>query len=249
MAGLQGTEWSYIGKGSCYLAIKGSTDPLRAVGNVSEITVSASEDKKELPDSQNAGGGMANTLRRPSAVEVSMAMRDFVAENIALATRGAVSEVTSGSVTSEAVTARLDGLTPLAHINPSSVVVTNVAGTTTYVANTDYIVTTGGIFIPATSTIPDDTVVHVDYSYSAQRVVQALVNAGLEYVMRIVGLNEAKSGKPVVVDFHRLIFGPTQELSFIGDDYGTLQVAGDALKDATITGAGLSQYFKVTYVE
>ena len=249
MAGQFGTEFSYIGKGSVYLREKGTATPLRAVGNVSELTLRATEDKKELLDYQSAGGGQANSLRRISAVEITMAMRDFVAENIALAVFGSASAVAGSSVMNEAVVARLDGLTPLAHIGPTSVTVTDVPGTTTYTAGSDYIVSPGGIFIPAGSTISDGDTIHVDYTWGAQREIEALVNAGKDWQLRFVGLNEAKSGKAIVVDIHRARFGPIQEYGLIGDDYATMALSGDALKDTDISGAGISQYFLVTQVE
>ncbi len=248
MAGAQGTEYSYIGKGSLYIVEKGTTNPMRPIGNVDSLSLKATEEKKELKDFQNAGGGNANSLRRIQAVELSMSLRDFVGDNIALAVFGSASAVTGATVTNEAVVARVGGLTPLLHIAPTAVTVTNVAGTTTYVAGTDYVVTAGGIFIPSGSTIPTGDTVHVDYTYAAQTKVEALVNAGKDWVLRFAGLNEAQSGKAVVVDVHRARFGPIQDYALIGDDYAAMALNGDALKDTGITEVGVSQYFKVSYV-
>ena len=248
MAGAQGTEYSYIGKGSVYIAEKGTTTPMRPIGNVDSLSLKATEEKKELKDNQNAGGGTANSLRRIQAVELSMSMRDFVGENIALAVLGSSAAVAGGSVLNEAVVARVGGLTALDHIAPTAVTVTNVAGTVTYAAGTDYNVVAGGIFVPTGSTITDGTTIHVDYTWAAQTEIEALVSSGKDWVLRFSGLNEAQSGKAVVVDVHRARFGPIQDYALIGDDYAAMQIDGDALKDTTITSAGLSQYFKVTYV-
>lgn len=117
-----------------------------------------------------------------------------------------------------------------------------------------YQVTPGGIWVPDAATFglisaTQGVAALVDYTYSAQNVVQALVNAGLEYQMRFVGLNEAHSGKPVVVDVHRQRFGPTAELALISDEYGSMTLKADVLKDTSVIGAGLSQYFEYRYVE
>lgn len=248
MAGSQGTEFSYIGKGSIYIKVKGSTDPLRPIGNCDELTFRPGEEKKTLGDFQNSGGGAANTLRRITGVEMGFRMRDFIGENIALALFGASTNVASGSATNEAVVSRLGSLVPLAKIGPTVTAVTNVAGTTTYVAGTDYEVTAGGLWIPTASAIPAGDTIHVDYTYGAQSVVQALTTAGKDYQMRFSGLNEAQSGKAVVIDVHRFRAGPTQEMALIGDDYAALPVNGDALKDTDVTAGGLSQYFVYTYV-
>lgn len=248
MAGSQGVEYSFIGKGSLYLAEKGSTDPMRPVGNADQLSLKVNEEKKELQDFQNAGGGQANSQRRITAVEISLQLRDFVAANIAMAVFGSASAVAGSTVTDEAVVARKGGLTALEFINPSAVVVQDVTDTTTYTVGTDYEVTAGGLFIPTGSTIADGATIHVDYAYSAQNEVEALTNSGKDWLLRFVGLNEAQSGKAVVVDVWRARFGPVQDLSLIGDDYGAIALTGDSLKDTGIVGAGLSQYFKYAYV-
>ena len=315
MAGLQGTEFSFIGSGSVYLKVRGSAAPQRPIGNVSDLKFSLTEEKKELRDHQNAGGGMANTLRRISAVEMDMTMHDFVGANVALALFGSATAIAGASATDEPVTLYAGGLTSLAKINPSAVSIDSADGTaasaransTAYalgdfykpaIANghyykvtvagtsagapptfptdgttvadgtatvqdmgliaypTDgsyYQVTPGGIWVPDTATFAQISATQgvaalVDYTYSAQNVVQALVNAGLEYQMRFVGLNEAQSGKPVIVDVHKQRFGPGAELALITDDYGAIALKADVLKDTLVTGAGLSQYFVYSYV-
>lgn len=316
MAGSQGTEFSYIGSGSVYLKVRGSAAPMRPIGNVSDLKFSISEEKKELRDHQNAGGGMANTLRRINAVEMEMTMHDFIGANVALALFGSATAIAGATATDEPVTLYAGGLTPLAKINPSAVTVDSADGTaasaransTAYalgdfykpaisnghyykvtVAGTSagapptfptdgttvadgtatvrdmglityptdgtyYQVTPGGLWIPDTATFALISATQgvpalVDYTYSAQNVVQALVNAGLEYQLRFVGLNEAQSGKPMVVDAHRERFGPGAELALVTDDYGGMTLKADVLKDTTVTGAGLSQYFVYRDVE
>jgi len=59
-------------------------------------------------------------------------------------------------------------------------------------------------------------------------------------------LNEARSGKAVVIHIYRQKLGAAQNLALIGDDYAALEISGKVLKDTTKTGAGVSQYFKAT---
>ena len=130
-------------------------------------------------------------------------------------------------------------------VGPTSVVVTDGTGVTTYTAGSDYEVRPAGIYILPGSTIADGTSILIDYDYGAGDVIEAITNSGKEWEMVFEGLNEARSDKPVVVDIYRLKFSPAQSVDFIGDDYASLQLTGEALKDTSKTGAGISQYIKV----
>ena len=248
MSGMQGTELSYIGKGSLYARVKGAAAGLLPFGNVSALSVKFSEDKKELLDYQNAGGGQANTLRRISGVEIDLTAQDFNAANIAKALFGSATALNAGTGVTETVTGYHDALTPLGKAGVTNLVVKDSTDTTTYVAGTDYDLLRSGLWIYGAGTTTDAAPLHLTYDHPAQSVVQALTNAGLEYEMFLDGLNEAQSGKAVAINFHRCRFGPIAEWALIGDDYGKIDLAGDLLKDTTITGVGLSQFMKVAYV-
>lgn len=248
MAGSQGTELSYIGKGSFYARVKGSAAGMLPLGNVSAANVRITEDKKEQLDYQSAGGGQANALRRIQTVELALTLRDFSADNIAKALFGAASVVAAGTGVTETVTGYEDALTPLGKAGITNLVVKDVTDVTTYAAGTDYDLVRSGLWVYSTGAITSGDTLHLTYDHPAQNVVQALVNAGLEYEVFLDGLNEAQSGKAVAINYHRLRFGPVADWGLIADDYGELALTGDLLKDTTITTAGLSQYLKVAYV-
>jgi len=245
------TEFSYIGKGRILVAPYDGTAGLRPVGNVSELKFSPGEEEKSIQDYQNSGGGKANSVRRVSGVEISMSLYDRIAENIALVTKGAATAVASGSATDEQHKGFHGQYISLdRHMTPTSIVVKDVTGVTTYVLNTDYTVDADGLIkILSTGAIGDGDTLKISYSYVAHNAVQALVNSGAEYRVVFVGLNEAQTDKPVTVTAHRLKFGAADSLDFIGDDFSPMAVKGEALKDSSITGAGLSQYFTVQQVE
>lgn len=248
MAGMQGQELSYIGKGSLFAQVLGASGGGLPFGNISAVNVKVSEDKKELMDYQSAGGGMANTLRRITAVSVDLTARDFSAENISKALFGSASVLAAGTGVTETITAYKDSFIPLKKAGVTNVVVKNAAETTTYVAGADYDLLRSGIWIYGTGTITDAQSLHVTYDHPAQNVIEALTTTGLEYRMFLDGLNEAQSGRPVAINFWRCRFGPIADWSLIGDDFGEIALAGDLLKDASITTPGLSQYMRVTYV-
>ena len=76
--------------------------------------------------------------------------------------------------------------------------------------------------------------------------MQALTRSGVILEMSFGGVNEADSGKPVVVDLFRVSLGAAKEVSLIGDDFASLQLEGKLLVDQSKTGAGISRYMKVS---
>lgn len=126
---------------------------------------------------------------------------------------------------------------------------TNV-GRGTLTANTDYEVTAGGVRLltGASAFVTDGEAFIADYTPYAGNVVQALTQSGQEYELVFEGLNEARSGKPVIVSVYRGKLGAAASLPFLGEDYGALEMTGKILKDTTKTGAGVSQYFTVAFV-
>lgn len=241
-------EYSFIGKGKVFMRIKGSAAKLRPIGNVTELNVAINEDEKSLQEYQEAGGGKLNSVRRVKDAQVSMAMSDFNSENISLAVFGNASEVAGASVTDEPVTGYLGGLIRLANAGPSNVVLTSDPAGTTYTLDTDYTINSAGLYVLPGATFADGASLLANYDFGTQKVVQALMNSAQDYELVFAGLNEAQSGKAVVVDLHRIKFGATSGLPLIGDDFGSLPLTGEALKD-TAKGGAESAFFKWTAVE
>lgn len=301
-------DYSYIGKGKVYLAPYGS-GPARFIGNVNALTLTATDEKKELPDSTTTGGGKCNSLTRITAVEATITLSNISPENVADATYGEVTTVTAGTVTNETQTGYTGGLvqtdyminTSVAPVveatnglaaatranttayalnaymvlatpdgffykcttagtsaaSPPTMNTTTGATTTdgtavwtcmgrvTLVVTTDYTVSAAGIYIESTAAFTAGQGLTIDYTKKAGSVVEALVESAGSYTLIFDGLNEAQSDKPVVVTLHKLKLGPLREYGLISDDFASLEVSGEVLKDDTITGAGLSQYFKV----
>ena len=127
----------------------------------------------------------------------------------------------------------------------AAITVTNVGATITYTEGTDYVINTAGVYITTGSTIVEASTILIDYTKKAANVMQALVNSAQEYKMVFAGLNEAQSGKAVVLTVHRFKPGAAQNISMIGDDYASLDLPGEALSDSAITGAGLSKFYTV----
>lgn len=245
------TEYAYIGSGRILGRKRGTNTPFREFGNCSALSMGVEQETKKLRDFRAAGGGTYAQVDRITGVTLSVTAHDLSPDNIALALYGTTDAVVGAAVADEQHAAFKGGyIVPKQAMNPTvAPVVTDMAGTTTYTAGTDYVVQHGAIFIPATSTIPDATDadtpnLKLDYTSKTGDLVQALTASAEELELVFLGMNEAASGKAVRVDMYRAQFGATQALPMIGDDFAALELAGAVLPDGTKTGE-LSQYFQV----
>ena len=237
------SQYSYLGKGTIYAGVGGRLIP---IGNASALSISADEEKKELQDYESEGGGVIASVSRVSAVNVAMTLHNLSPENIALALRGTVSIGGTTAIVDEAHEGVFIGsLVPLARISNRSIALVVKKGADTLVEGQDYKRVRAGVIPLDGGDLVDGDDILVSYTPVADNLVQALVSSGLEYRLLFDGLNEAKSGKSVVVDIFKVKFSPTKALDLIGDDFAELQIDGDVLKDESKTGTGISQYFSV----
>lgn len=245
--------YHYLGSGKIKMREVGAAAPFVEIGNCSALTLGATIDTKSVKNFQRPGGGTAAKVDRVSAATCALTAYEIDGANLARASNGAMTSVAAGTVTGEALLAYKGGTTPLEKPPTSITSIVPHGGGTAYAAGTDYVITPGGIYVPSTSAIPDPTGttpnIDVTYANGKQQVVEALVNSGKEYELLFEGLNEAESDKPVIVHVYRVKFAPTQAINWLGDDFASLEINGEALADANKTGAGVSQYWKATIVE
>lgn len=239
------TYYPYLGSGKIYARTAGASAGLMELGNASKLELSIKEDKQTIRDFSKAGGGIYASVSRIDTATLGMTLHDLNRSNVARALFGSESTVASGSVTDEAVVAYKGALVPLAHPQPSSVVVTNDAASVTYVAGADYEVRSAGIYVLPSGAITDAQVLKVDYAHAAYDQVQAATSSSLVLELHFEGLNEANSGKPVIVDVWRAQLSPTKALSLLGDKFADLQLDAEVLADTSKAGTGVSQYFRV----
>ncbi len=230
-----------------------SAAPFLPIGNISALSLSPQENVITLQDYTQPGGNKRNEVRRLSGVDVTWTFTDFSAENYARGLRADIDTIVGGTATAEAVVGYKGGYTPLAKIATAITSVEPVGGGTPYTSPGDYELRDGQLYIPSGSTIAAPVAgaanCEVDYSYAAQKKVQALVNANMQYEALFVGLNEARSGKAVRVHLFKVSGSVLQEMALIGDEFLSGQVNGSLLSDGTKTGDGISQYFTVEVVD
>lgn len=231
--------------GQVYARPYGSAAKPIPIGNVLELKLEHTEDVQKQDDMTQMGGGVHAEVRRVTEIKVSLKLADLNAVNFTRAVLGTAALVVAGSIVAEAHVATLGGLIRLAHIQPTAVVVKK--GVTVIAAAGNYQVRPEGVFIlPSAAAILAADALTIDYSYGEYAAIEALTTKAVELELTFGGLNEADSGKPVVVDIFRASQGVTKSLALITKSFGALDVEGSVLMDATKTGAGISKYYKVS---
>lgn len=218
----------------------------RDVGNASVFQYSFSEQKQELRDYQDPAGGTADSVTRIDVVSGQIDFRDFSVENLALALWGTTSTLNTTAITGEAHVINAGRFIPTNRlINTGTAPVVKKGATVVDAA--DYVVSKGGITIAATittATVVDGDSITINYTPIASADVQAVINSAPNVSIFLEGIN-AVTGKYESVRVYKAKLGVAQNISQIGDDFGTLTVTFTVEKDATVTGAGISKFLKL----
>lgn len=242
--------YTYIGAGQVHLENLTQSKGLLPIGEVPKLELSIEIDKKELQSHTQSGGGLADVVSRIKSVGIAMDINSLSPENIAMAMYGSATVVAGAAKTDEPHDAYPGAL--VSFLNPPDLniapVIKSVAGSTTYVANTDYELSPAGIKIKAGGAIIAKTAIKVSYTALGHDVIQMLTNSGDSYRLVFEGLNEARSDKPVIVELFKTKFDPTSGLGLIADDFGVLSLTGSVLKDTSKAGASISKFARISMV-
>lgn len=240
---------AYLGVGKIYLEDLDDPKGLIFIGNCSSLTYEATPQEIEEQDYTTPGGGLDSSVQRIQALNINYNARHFNKANMGRAIYGASTEVAAGTVTGEAHTAHPGAMILLANPGATGVVVKDQTGTTTFVENTDYAINAAGFpEVIESGSITAGQSIQVDYAYAKHVTIQALVKSGKRFRQVFIGLNEARSGKPVVIEVFKINHSPAS-LSFIGDEFQGMEFTAKAEKDATKVGNGISQYMTIKDVD
>lgn len=232
--------------GQVYARAYGSAAPRLPVGNVLQLDLSHTEDVQRQPDMTKGGGGTYAQTRRISEVTVAMQIADWNPLNFTRSVFGTAEEVAAGAVVDESHVAYLGGLIRLSKPAPSLVTVKKGAAT---IAPTNYEVRAEGIFIKAdAAAVTDGDTLQVSYTSPEHVNIEALTSSAPEIELSFGGLNEAMSGRPVIVDIWRLGIGVAAQLGLIQSAMSPITVNGEVLIDPTKTGEGISRYYRAQMV-
>lgn len=153
--------------------------------------------------------------------------------------------ITGGTSTASATTTAAPAWTA------GVILVQDDTDTTTYVAGTDYSLSTqdakvGRIFTITGGSITDADDLHITYQYatSTYTEIYAFKQTQLEGKLRFVSDNPAGTQQEVLI--HRVSLAPSGDTAYIGDDWSTLAFTGEVLKDESNT---TSPYMTITMTD
>lgn len=245
---MEAPDYSFVGSGIILLREWGAAAPMLEVGNCSAFALAPQTNNLQLQDFRNAGGGIRNRIDRVNDWQLTYTFHDFNKENFARTTRGLASDIAAGAVPAESVVGYKGGYVPLKFIASTITSVEPVGGGTPYTAGTDYILDRGMLYLPSTTTIPDPVAgaanFEVDYTKLAGGEVQGAVTSQKFYQMEFRGQNEARGGKFCRMVCHKVSGGMVSSFGVIGEDYGSGEVPGSLVYDASkATNSSTSGYF------
>lgn len=227
----------FLGSGRIYVNRKvgGVYKGFKYIGNATKFEIKENSEKKERVSKDRANYGSAlNTVYVKKPAEVNITLDDLDKDNLALVFLGDASavSVTGSTVTDEVVTGYKGMIFQTAKRKISSVVLTDSAGTTTYVLNTDYEITDadlGLIKVLSGGAITDAQSLKIDYTYGSMTSNKVAGGTNSTIIMKVLfdGVNQADQAK-AVVNVLEAVLSPTSGVDFLADDFTSLELAGTA---------------------
>lgn len=227
----------FSGQGKVYGAPidNGVVGAYRWWGNVTDFKPTFDTSKLEHKESYTGQRLTDKVITTENKAQISANLEDWSRENLALATRGSVNSVPSGTVKDEVSPAGLveGSIWALAHQKVSSVVIKDSAATPVIVDPKDYSLVTGFGSVTLGNISKYVLPLTASYSYAGTDSVAFFTSGIQEVALRFEGLNTAEKNKNVLVEIYRVALDPTKELGLISNDWGVLTLTGNALIDET----------------
>ena len=231
--------------GNVYLnrKISGAFTGFHGPINATKFAISVGESNTiERPSfMRDTYGQILDSVVIPGSSTLSIETDDAAAEILQYMLLGTLTDITGNTtpVADEAVTGYLGKWTKLSRRNIGSVVVTDTAGTTTYVNGTHYVLdAVAGMIKPlASGTITDGQSLKVDFTPVAMTGRQIITSTSTEVraMVRLDGKNLANQ-KKVEVLCHEAVLIPSGELDLAGQAFLTFGLTGTLITPDGETG-------------
>jgi hypothetical protein len=218
--------------GAAKLAIKPNSDLVEAV----------SKDKGKY-------GQLSMSVAINKPADFSVTLTEITGQALAIALQGENSTLSqsSGTMTSQAVTAKKGTYIPLGHRNIASAgfSVKDVTDTTTYVLGTDYSIdyVTGQLYIIPAGAIADAATIHVNGTYGAVSGTKVLGGTvpQVQGELFFDGIN-LDDGRPLLITIWDARLTADGEVDFLSDKPIEL-----AMKGRMVTPTGKSSAYEIEY--
>jgi hypothetical protein len=190
------------------------------------------EVKEQVSKGRSTYGQVIESVPVPKPAVLTVDLAEVNDLSLALALFGTTSALaqSSGTISNQAIVVALGKWKPLTVAAFSAApVVTDVAGTTTYVAGVDYLFNPqlGWIKALVGGAITDGQTVHIDGSYDAIAGFQIAGQTQTQVRARfkLDGINFADD-LPVIATVHEAIIAADSAFDFLGSDFNTVSLPG-----------------------
>lgn len=233
------------GQGPAFLAERdsnGNALGLEFVGDIDTIEGSANISNVKVKENVSGQRLTAAVFNTDSEYPITINFKSAKPEHLARALQADLTIKAAGSVTDEAVTGHLGKFLKLAHVKCSNLVLTNDAGSVTYVEGTDYVFygDEGMVEILSTGSITDGQALLADYDYAAQKHISANPS-NKDYMLVFPGINTANNDKRGRCTVFKLKIDPAFLSLIQQDSEGALSVNAEMQAD-TLRQAGNQLY-------
>ena len=228
----------FLGAGDLYARVYnpalGHYDDWAGPFEAKKFEIKPNSDLKEMSSrGRNTYGQTIESVPLPKPADLSVTFAEVNKESIAMALFGTASVVNqgSGTIQDEAVVAASGKWVQLAHQNiaEAGFVVTDAAGTTTYVLGTDYEVNyrIGFFRAIAGGAIADKASLKIDYGYNAITAtkIAGATQTQVRAEFRLDGINFADQ-QSVIVDVFEAVLIPDGAFDFLQNDFADIQLKG-----------------------
>lgn len=225
----------FVGSGDLYIErlVGGVSQGMLGPYEAGKFEIKPNVDKQEMVSKGRTTRGQvieSVAVQKPAAFTVELREVNKESMTIALLGTGAARTQASGSLVDELLTAKLDTWMPLSKQALSgAVTVKDSAGSTTYVAGTDYLVNPqlGWIKPLSSGAIADAASLKVSGAYAA--IAGTLIAGGTNTDIRarlvLDGIN-AVDGLPCIVTVHEAIIAADAAFDFLSDGFASVPLPG-----------------------
>ncbi|MFI8383355.1 hypothetical protein [Pseudomonas sp. NPDC079086] len=239
----------FKGVGVVHAQRLGVTDaPLRDLGDVETLKFANRSNQMAWKQHRKPGGGNLATMDNLDGITLDVQMQEWTEENLAMVLQGLIVDLPPETVTGEAIVLQPGSLSMTEFPGPKTITLTKTSDSTP-IALAAVNVSAAGLSVPKDSAvITAPTQATIAYTSTQATRIEPLVEAGAEYRLVFDGLNEAESGRPVIVEVWRWKAPPAEELALIdGENPGKLLAKGEVLADST-RKPGESPFWRATFL-
>lgn len=230
------TARAFLGAGDLYLArqVSGVWENYAGPFECAKFEIKPNVDLKEqISKGKTTYGQVIETVALQKPADLSVDLTEVNRETLAIALLGTTAALTqtSGTLTDEAISAKLDKWVPLtkAAFNQAGFTVKHTTNTPVYVEGVDYIVNRALGWVKAITggAITENQSVKVSGTYAAitGTEIKGSTQAQLRVRMKLDGKNFADD-LPCIVTVHEAVIAADAAFDFLSDNFATVTMPG-----------------------